>query len=219
MAKLRTYLLNLYENIKNNYISLKKGGAATEEFEEPALRIIIKLCSTHELPELDEYQGKDASEKTGFWNVHRVLRGFLVETNLLSGFFAGSTSVLGKIFLISCAHSPGAFGWVHTASVWVSGLAIIATIYSNLYNLNLTVSLYSQLIVMPTYECCIIFGTLLSGGLVMGEFSYYTKGQLFVIMIGCCFCVSGILYKLSKVEHSDIVDEEEEAKKKEELEL
>jgi len=147
------------------------------------------------------------------------LRGFLVQTNLLSGFFAGSTSVLGKIFLISCGHSKGSFGWAHIPSVWVSGLAIIVTIYSNLFNLNLTVSLYSQLIVMPTYECCIIFGTLLSGGLVMGEFNYYTKSQLFIIFCGCCLCVSGILYKLSMVEHSDIVDDKDEEKRQVEIEL
>ena len=79
-----------------------------------------------------------------------------------------------------------------------------------MYNLNLTVSLYSQLIVMPTYECCMIFGTMLSGGLVLGEFQYYTNLQLSIICAGCCVCVSGILYRLSMNELKDEDDDQKQ---------
>ena len=61
MKKIKNILLNFYDNIKTNYINIKKRdeksqeGASIpsiqedEQFEVPALRTLIKLCSTHEL--------------------------------------------------------------------------------------------------------------------------------------------------------------------------
>jgi hypothetical protein len=57
--------------------------------------------------------------------------------------------------------------------------------------------------VMPTYECCVIFGTLVSGGIVMDEFSYYATSQLYFIFLGSTISISGIMYKVCKLEPED----------------
>ena len=56
---------------------------------------------------------------------------------------------------------------------------------------------------MPTYECCIIFGNLISGGLIMNEFDQYTYKQLSFIALGCSICCLGIMYKVCTLESSD----------------
>jgi hypothetical protein len=81
---------------------------------------------------------------------------------------------MGKLFLLQVGFSTG-YSFLYSPMCWVTGLSVIFTVFMNLSNLNFTISLYSQLLVMPTYECCIIFGTLASGGIVMNEFSYYTN--------------------------------------------
>lgn len=65
---------------------------------------------------------------------------------------------------------------------------------------------------MPTYECCIIFGLLAAGGLVMGEFQYYSNQQLLFICLGSAISVCGIMYKLSMLENSDLEEKVEENK-------
>jgi len=60
---------------------------------------------------------------------------------------------------------------------------------------------------MPTYECCIILGTLTSGGLVMGEFQYYTTKELSLITLGSCIAVCGIMYKICMLENTDLINE------------
>ena len=61
---------------------------------------------------------------------------------------------------------------------------------------------------MPTYECCLIFGLLTAGGLVMGEFAYYTYTQLTFICLGSSISVLGIMYKLCMLENSDMLEPE-----------
>ena len=91
--------------------------------------------------------------------------------NLMSGMFGGMTSTMGKMFILIATFKSG---FVHSFLAWGTGLSVIGMVVSNYYNLNLIVALYSQLIVLPTYECCIILGTLVSGGIVMQEFLFYT---------------------------------------------
>jgi len=101
----------------------------------------------------------------------------LIITNLLSGTLAGMNCVLGKLFAI-CASQPHIIAnpllIVFETGNWITGILVVISVFSNLINLNITISLYSQLLTMPTYECCIIFGTFMSGGFVMGEFFYYS---------------------------------------------
>lgn len=110
----------------------------------PSIRILIKVISTHELSELLYVQGiKSAKDESSFWSLHAWSRAFLLAQNLLSGVLVGLTSCMGKIFLLSCAHTKGVWGWAFTPCVWASGLSVTFTIFANLYNLNLTVSMYS----------------------------------------------------------------------------
>lgn len=75
------------------------------------------------------------------------------------------------------------------------GIAAAASV-SNVYNLNVTMRIYSQLYVMPFYESCQIFCNLISGLALMGEYNRYTKLQLTYIFVGCLISISGILLKL-----------------------
>ena len=136
-----------------------------------------------------------------------MLRAFLILTNLLSGTLSGITCCLGKLMIMVFV-SPGVvsdpLSIFKMRCAWLLALCVNITVWSNLFNLNLTVSLYSQLITMPTYECCILLGTFMSGGVVMGEFSYYTNKQLIIILVGLCTCMSGIMYKVCMLENADI---------------
>ena len=84
--------------------------------------------------------------------------------------------------------------FIQPATYIFSGMNILC-VFFNFANLNKTVALYSQMQTMPMYESCIIFGNLLSGGLIMNEFSYYERHQLAFIFTGCCICVGGIMFK------------------------
>lgn len=53
---------------------------------------------------------------------------------------------------------------------------------------------------MPPYETSLIMGNLLSGGLILNEFDYYTRGQIFMIVIGTLICIFGIFFKVLRVE-------------------
>ena len=151
-------------------------------------------------------QGITQEDDKPFLTIQFWLRSFLLLTNILSGMFCGMTCCMGKICLIAFARSPG-YTFLYDRAFLITFLSCNITVYSNLYNLNCTIRLYSQLITMPTYECCIIFGLLVAGGLVMGEFDYYTNRQLAFICLGSCISVCGIMYKLCMLENSDLVKE------------
>lgn len=103
------------------------------------------------------------------------------------------------MFLLVCSFCPGiSFLWEPLA--WLTGMSVVFSVFSNVYNLNSTIALYSQLLVMPTYECSIIIGTLLSGGIVMQEFAFYKHQQLLIIMVGTCLAITGIMYKVCMLE-------------------
>lgn len=69
-----------------------------------------------------------------------------------------------------------------------------------MYNVNKTVSMYSQLYLMPPYETSLIMGNLMSGGLILNEFDYYSSGQIIMILIGTLICIFGIFFKVLRVE-------------------
>jgi hypothetical protein len=56
---------------------------------------------------------------------------------------------------------------------------------------------------MPTYECAIIFGNLISGGLIMNEFAQYSYTNLAFIAVGSSTCMFGIMYKVCTLENED----------------
>jgi hypothetical protein len=62
---------------------------------------------------------------------------------------------------------------------------------------------------MPTYECSIILGTLVSGGIVMKEFYMYESKQLMFIFIGSCIAICGIMYRVCLLEEEDLFQSSE----------
>ena len=74
----------------------------------------------------------------------------------------------------------------------------------NFLNLTTTLQLYSQLYTMPPYESSVIFGNLLAGGFIMGEFAAYTGVEIFMLFIGCIIAVIGILYKVGFIDESEV---------------
>lgn len=124
--------------------------------------------------------------------------------NLMSGMFGGMTSTMGKMFILILSFKPG-YSYLFSPLAWTTGMSVVGLVVSNYYNLNLIVALYSQLIVLPTYECCIILGTLVSGGIVMQEFLFYTQTQLTIIFMGSCIAISGIMYKVCMLEVEDLI--------------
>lgn len=115
---------------------------------------------------------------------------------------------MGKMFLEVCAVEEG-FDWFFNPLAWLTGLSVAFTVFSNLYNLNFTIGMFNQLQVMPTYECSIILGTLVSGGIIMNEFVLYELRQLLLIFMGSCIAIVGIMYKLCVLEASEDPEDEE----------
>lgn len=144
--------------------------ADVPEMAKPSDRILIKTVLKHDKHAIQMIQGTSRSE---IFNLNFCLRFYLILVNVLSGCFSGMTVVNAKMFLeITGKKDPQEF---LSDSMWYLTLVLmVSMVLCNLRNLNQTISLYSQLLVMPTYECCIICGTLLAGGIVMNEFSYYT---------------------------------------------
>ena len=132
----------------------------------------------------------------------------MLVTSILCGALCGLTAVNGKIFILTLTRSTSTYDFVTNISAWICGVMNIISVFANLYNLNLTASLFSQLLTMPPYECSIIFGNLICGGLVMNEFNEYTSSQLFTIVTGCALCMCGIMYKVCTLESADLEKEE-----------
>lgn len=109
------------------------------------------------------------------------------------------TSTMGKMFLEICAIEEG-YDWFFNPLAWLTGISVCFTVFSNLYNLNFTIGLFNQLQVMPTYECSIILGTLVSGGIIMNEFGLYELRQLLLIFLGSSIAIVGIMYKVCMLE-------------------
>ena len=118
---------------------------------------------------------------------------------MLSGIFGGMTSTCCKLFLRIAEYEEGTL-FLRDPIAWLFIILITASMIANLVNLNKTITLFSQLQVMPTYECCVIFGTLQTGGVILGEFSFYTNTQLSLIFLGSSICITGILWKICLLE-------------------
>jgi hypothetical protein len=78
------------------------------------------------------------------------------------------------------------------------------------HNINLNLAYYSQLVVIPVFQCCVIIGTLCGGCFVMGEFKFYSEDELRVIAIGNSISIFGIIYKVCTLESKDIEAEDKE---------
>lgn len=149
------------------------------------------------------FQGITEDKDKDFFSLHIFIRAFLLLSSILSGVLCGLTAVMGKIFIITLSNSTGILDVVTNVSAWITGISVVVTVFSNLINVNITVSLYSQLITMPTYECAIIFGNLISGGLIMNEFAQYSYTNLGFIAVGSSLCMLGIMYKVCMLENAD----------------
>ena len=103
----------------------------------------------------------------------KILRSFdlhLLSMCILSGLMVGLTASFGKIFLnITSFNSLDPVGWLFFAFT-------SSTILLNFVNINLALGLYSQLLVMPIQESCIIFGVMTGGLFIMNEVQFYTIG-------------------------------------------
>ena len=141
--------------------------------EKPSNRVLIKILQTNKIEVIYDIQNIQLEEDKDFFTIQFWLRSFLLLTNIFNGMVCGMTSTTGKICLITFGKCPG-FTCLWNPVWLITFLSSFCTVFSNLFNLNTTISLYSQLITMPIYECCLIFGLLAAGGVVMGEFGYYT---------------------------------------------
>lgn len=110
-------------------------------------------------------------------DIQNYLRIMLVLSSILSGLFGGLTATFAKMTInvaIACDvplvfFNPDPYGHIFSVSMSLSVLA-------NLFNLNFTIGLYRQLMVLPPFESCVIFGNLLCGGIIMKEFRDYSWG-------------------------------------------
>lgn len=152
--------------------------------------------------ELCQLQGRKVQEGK-LLTITTHVRCFLMITSMLSGCLIGLLTSNTKLFTESIRMSESIAAVIVNPFVYLSGAMVIACLSSNFYNLNVTMSMYSQLYVLPFYESCSICFNLVSGLVLMGEFELYTALQLSCIFIGCLISVTGILLKLLVLEAYD----------------
>lgn len=134
-----------------------------EKIKKPAYRILVDIAKSHEKDELVKMMGYDN-------HIHRTLSLHLISICILSGLMVGLTASFGKIFLNITSFNPiDPVGWLFFAIT-------SSTILLNFVNINLALGLYSQLLVMPIQESCIIFGVMTGGLFIMDEIQFYTIG-------------------------------------------
>jgi uncharacterized membrane protein len=154
-----------------------------DKISRPSQRILIDIVKGHDKDEIVKITGCDN-------NIHRTLSMHLVSICILSGLMVGLTASFGKIFLnITSFNSLDPVGWLFF-------VVTSSTILLNFVNINLALGLYSQLLVMPIQESCIIFGVMTGGLFIMDEIQFYTLVQLLLILCGTMMCVAGICWKL-----------------------
>ena len=125
------------------------------------------------------------------------MQSFLVITSLLSGGLCGMTSTAMKLALDIAVLSEA---WWTEYMFYVMICSMLISSLLNFLNLTTTLMLYSQLYTMPCYESSVIFGNLLAGGIIMGEFSNYSLVQLVFLFVGSAIAVAGILYKVRYID-------------------
>jgi hypothetical protein len=113
---------------------------------------------------------QDQKDKRQFWTVRTHVRTFLIITSVLSGCLIGLLTSNSKLFTESIKMSHTIPAMIINPYIYFFGGMMIILMSSAFYNLNLTMSLYSQLFVLPFYESCSICFNLASGLLIMGEF-------------------------------------------------
>jgi hypothetical protein len=89
------------------------------------------------------FQGISEEKDKDLISLHIFIRAFLLLSSILSGILCGLTAVMGKIFIITCSNSDGMYDIATNVSAWITGASVVATVFSNLINVNITVSLYS----------------------------------------------------------------------------
>lgn len=105
--------------------------------------------------------------------IHNHLRLLLLMSSALSGLFGGLAATFAKMLINVLSYYPPPEA-LFVPSVYLFSFLMLASVLSNLYNLNFAIGLYRQLLVLPPFESSVIFGNLLSGGIIMGEFYNYT---------------------------------------------
>lgn len=154
-----------------------------DKIVKPSLRILIDIVKSHDKDDIVKIMGYDN-------HVHRTLSMHLLSICILSGLMVGLTASFGKIFLnISSFNSLDPIGWLFF-------LITSSTILLNFVNINLAMGIYSQLLVMPIQESCIIFGVMTGGLFIMNEIQFYSLIQLLLILCGTMMCVAGICWKI-----------------------
>lgn len=128
------------------------------------------------------------------------VRMFLILQSLVCGTFIGVLSCNTKLMIETVKNSNSALELFLNPFFYLFWSLICFALFTNVYNLNVSMRMYSQLYVLPIYESCGIFGNLISGGVIMDEFTYYRGDQLAKIFFGCLISILGILMKLSVLE-------------------
>lgn len=134
-----------------------------EKIKKPSYRILSDIAKSHNKDEIVKIMEYDNQ-------IHRNLSLHLLSICILSGLMVGLTASFGKIFLnITSFNSLDPVGWLFFAIT-------SSTILLNFVNINLALGLYSQLLVMPIQESCIIFGVMTGGLFIMNEIQFYSLG-------------------------------------------
>ena len=123
-------------------------------------------------------------------------------SSLLSGGCSGLGNVFGKL-LLNLVSTTGA-DITSNSSFWICAPATIFVMGFTVYNQNINLSYFSQLLVVPVFLCCLILGTLCGGIFVMGEYKFYTTQEMYLIALGNSISIIGIIYKVSKLETNEL---------------
>lgn len=165
--------------------------------EKPSYRVLIQILLSLKARDVKRLEGSQHNRYACFSKKFHLLF-FLLICSLLCGASVGTLTCSTKMLMDSIALLKGqsAIEILMNPKIIFIGLLIPAAIVENIWTLNQSMSLYSQLHVLPLYESSCILFNLLAGGLILNEFSLYSHRQLSFIVLGCSLSITGILFKL-----------------------
>ena len=123
-----------------------------------------------------------------------MLDVLLFYESCITGFYAGVSSVATK-FLIEVLRETED-KQAKMLGLVLSITMLLGSLIFNMTTMNHLLSLYPSLKAVPASQSLIIIGTIISGGIMLDEFSSYSFGGLCIFVAGAFICVVGLYLKI-----------------------
>lgn len=118
----------------------------------------------------------------------------LFAESCITGLYAGISSVATKFLIEVLRETEDTRS--QNIGLTLSVTLLLLSLIFNMTTMNHLLSLFPSLKAVPSSQSMIIIGTIISGGIMLDEFSAYSAVGLFIFSIGAMICVIGLYLKI-----------------------